>query len=58
MFEGDEAGGDRGRRGDSCTFPHEGQSAQLGLELFASVAVETELREYREGLAVEDAGRM
>src|SRR5204862_3317295 len=47
VIEGDWAGRDRRRRSDSCAFPHEGQAAQLGLELFASTAVESELREYR-----------
>jgi hypothetical protein len=56
VIEGEEAGADRSRRSDARTFPHEGQAAQLGLELLASVAVE--LREYREGLAMEDAARM
>ena len=49
MIEGDEAGGDRRRRSDSCTFPHEGHAAQLGLELFASVAVETDFANTEKG---------
>jgi hypothetical protein len=58
VIERYEAGGDWRRRSDSCPFPHEGQAPPLGLEHFTSTAVETELREYREGLGVEDAAWM
>jgi hypothetical protein len=58
VIERDDASPDWLGRSNSCALPQESQAAQFGLELLASIVAKIELREHREGLAVEHTARM